>query len=96
MRLEVLAKSFHAGLGGVACDACQGVLALVQRLLVQLQGAPLDETLAAGVTAEGTLTSVHPLVVLQGVALVEALPTNLTPKWLLPRMYADMALQVAR
>lgn len=68
----------------------------MQRLLVQLEGALLDEALAAGVTAEGPLTGVHPLVVLEGVALVEALPTNLTPERLLSCVYADVALQVAR
>lgn len=68
----------------------------MQRLLVQVEGALLDEALAAGVAAEGPLAGVHPLVVLQGVALVEALPTNLTPERLLSCVYADVALQVAR
>lgn len=101
MRLHVCAKRLRAGLGGVAHDARQGGLLLlfcipVHCLLVQLQGAPLDEALATGVTAEGLLTRVHALVALQGVALVEALPAKLTPVRLLPRVYADVALQVPR
>lgn len=64
--------------------------------LVQLQGATLDEALAAGVAGEGPLTGVHALVVLQGVALIEALLAKLTPERLLPCVYADVALQVAQ
>lgn len=96
----MFAKRLRAGLGGVAHDARQGALVLLhrvlmQRLLVHLQGPPLDEAHAAGVAAEGSLAGVCALVVLQGVALVEALPTELTTERLLPRVYADVALQVA-
>lgn len=95
MRLEVFAKGVHAGHCGAACNARQRVIAQVRRLLVQLQGALLDETLAASLAAEGTLASVQPLVVFQSVALVEALATSLAPEWLFSRVYAEMALQVA-
>lgn len=100
VRLHVCAKRLRARLGGVARDARQAFASpfrvLVHRLLVQLQGAPLDVTLAARLAAEGLLTSVHALVALQGVALVEALPAKLTTVRLLPCVYADVALQVAR
>lgn len=101
MRLQVLVERLRAGLGGVARDARRGALVLlrpvlVQRLLVQLQGPPLDEAHAAGVAAEGPLAGVRALVVLQGVALVEALTAELATERLLPRVYADVALQVAR
>lgn len=101
VRLQVFAKRLLAGFGGVAHDARQGAGVLVPRvgvhcILVQLQGALLDEALAAGVAGEGPLTGVHALVVLQGVALVEALAAKLTPERLLPSVYADVALQVAR
>lgn len=93
--LEVFSKGVHAGRRGAACNARQRVLAQVRGLLVQLQGALLDETLAAGLAAEGTLASVQPLVVFQSVALVEALAASLAPERLFPRVYAEMALQVA-
>lgn len=61
---------------------------------MHLQGTLLDETLATGLTAEGTLACVYPLMAFQSVGLVEAFATRLAPERLLPRVYAQVALQV--
>ena len=61
---------------------------------MHLQGALLDETLTAGLAAEGTLTCVYPLVAFQRVGLVEAFTTRLAPERLFPCVYAQVALQV--
>lgn len=61
---------------------------------MHLQGTLLDETLATGLTAEGTLACVYPLMAFQSVGLVEAFTTRLAPERLLPRVYAQVALQV--
>lgn len=66
----------------------------MRRLLVHFQRTLLDETLAAGLAAEGTLTGVNPLVAFQCVGLVEAFAASLAPERLLPRVYAQVALQV--
>lgn len=95
--LEVFPERVHAGHRGAARHAGQRPLpgAWVGGLLVHLQGTLLDETLAAGLTAEGALPSVDPLMALQSVRLVEALATSLTPEGLFPRVDAQMALQVS-
>lgn len=95
VHLEVLAKRIHAGHLGAARHARQRVLTRVRVLLMNLQGALLDETFATGVAAEGTLAGVRPLMVFQRVRLVEAFATSFTPERLFPRVYAQVALQVA-
>lgn len=62
---------------------------------MHLQGTLLDETLAAGLTAKGTLTSVYPLMPFESVSLIEAFPTSLTPERFFPCVYTQVALQVA-
>ena len=61
---------------------------------MHLQGALLDEALAAGVAAEGPLPGVDPLVAFQSVGLVEAFAASVAPERLLPRVYAQVSLQV--
>lgn len=94
MRLEVFAERVDTGHRSAACYASQRVLARVGGLLVHLQGTLLDETFAAGLAAEGTLTSVYPLMAFQSVSLVEAFATSLAPERFFPRVYAQVALQV--
>lgn len=66
----------------------------MRSLLVHLQGTLLDETFATGLTAEGALTSVYPLMAFQSVGLIEAFATGLALERLFPRVYAQVALQV--
>lgn len=59
---------------------------------MHLQGTLLDETFSTGLTAEGTLTSVYPLMAFQSVGLVEALATGVAPERLFPCVYAQVSL----
>lgn len=98
VRQQVFAQRADAGHRGAARHArctCQLLPLARVHLLVRLQGALLDETLAARVAAEGPLAGVDPLVALQGVRLVEALPARLAPERLLARVDAQVALQVS-
>lgn len=95
MCLEMFAERVDTGHYSAARYACQRLHARVRvSLLVHFQGTLLDETFATGLTAEGTLTSVYPLMAFQSVSLVEAFATSLAPEWLFPCVYSQVALQV--
>lgn len=59
------------------------------------QGILLDEALAAGFTAEGTLAGVYSLMSFQSVGLVEALSARFALEWFFARVDAQVALQVS-
>lgn len=86
--LQVLPQRVHAGQRGAAGHAGQRGAPWVRALLVHLQGALLDEVLAAGEAAEGPLARVDPLVALQRVRLVEALAARVALERLLARVDA--------
>lgn len=55
----------------------------------------MDKAFAAGLAAKRPLAGVRPLVALQRVRLVEAFAASVTSERLLPRVYAQVTLQVS-